>query len=75
MAFLVTSSGDFLVTTSGDFLVTEPSGGGSGINTPTELAAADARRLHMLAFVDLYRALGGGWDPVTDTLAIPHPAR
>ena len=27
----------------------------------TEIAAADARRLRMLAYVDLYRALGGGW--------------
>jgi multidrug efflux system outer membrane protein len=26
-----------------------------------ELALADARRLHLSAAVDLYRALGGGW--------------
>ncbi len=28
-----------------------------------ELALADARRLHLSAAVDLYRALGGGWTP------------
>jgi multidrug efflux system outer membrane protein len=33
----------------------------------TELLAADARRRHLIAYVDLYRALGGGWQ--TDSTA------
>ena len=28
-----------------------------------------------VAVVQLYKALGGGWDPVTDTLAVPPPGR
>ncbi|HKP28615.1 MAG TPA: efflux transporter outer membrane subunit [Gemmatimonadales bacterium] len=38
-----------------------------------ELAESDLLRQHRVAVVRLYRALGGGWDPVTDTLAVPLP--
>ncbi|HWC73660.1 MAG TPA: efflux transporter outer membrane subunit, partial [Gemmatimonadales bacterium] len=40
-----------------------------------ELGESGLQRQQRVAVVQLYRALGGGWDPVTDTLAIPHPAR
>ncbi|HJS42910.1 MAG TPA: efflux transporter outer membrane subunit [Gemmatimonadales bacterium] len=40
-----------------------------------ELDESSLQRQQRVAVVQLYRALGGGWDPVTDTLAIPHPAR
>ena len=40
-----------------------------------ELGESSLQRQQRVAVVQLYRALGGGWDPVTDTLAIPHPAR
>ena len=30
-----------------------------------ELALAQARSAHLAAAVDLYRALGGGWSPVS----------
>ena len=36
-----------------------------------ELAESDLQRQHRVAVVRLYKALGGGWDPVTDTLALP----
>jgi len=38
-----------------------------------ELAESDLQRQHRVAVVRLYKALGGGWDPVTDTLALPIP--
>jgi multidrug efflux system outer membrane protein len=38
-----------------------------------ELAESDLQRQHRVAVVRLYRALGGGWDPVTDSLAVPPP--
>ena len=38
-----------------------------------QLAESDLQRQHRVAVVRLYRALGGGWDPVTDSLAIPPP--
>jgi multidrug efflux system outer membrane protein len=38
-----------------------------------QLAESDLQRQHRVAVVRLYRALGGGWDPVTDTLAVPPP--
>jgi len=40
-----------------------------------ELGESGLQRQQRVAVVQLYRALGGGWDPVTDSLAIPHPAR
>ena len=40
-----------------------------------ELVESGLQRQQRVAVVQLYRALGGGWDPVTDSLAIPHPAR
>ena len=36
-----------------------------------ELHESEVRRQHLVAVVQLYKALGGGWDPVTDTLAMP----
>lgn len=36
-----------------------------------ELHESELRRQHLAAVVELYKALGGGWDPVTDTLAVP----
>ncbi len=36
-----------------------------------ELQESALERQHRVAVVQLYKALGGGWDPVTDTLAIP----
>ena len=39
-----------------------------------ELHESELQRQHRVAVVQLYQALGGGWDPVTDTLALP-PAR
>ena len=38
-----------------------------------ELAESDLQRQHRVAVVRLYRALGGGWDPTTDSLAVPPP--
>jgi len=40
-----------------------------------ELGESSVQRQQRVAVVQLYRALGGGWDPVTDSLSIPHPAR
>ena len=40
-----------------------------------ELGESSLQRQQRVAVVQLYRALGGGWDPVTDTLAVPHPAQ
>jgi multidrug efflux system outer membrane protein len=37
-----------------------------------ELGESSLQRQRRVAVVQLYRALGGGWDPVTDTLAVPH---
>jgi outer membrane protein, multidrug efflux system len=37
-----------------------------------ELQESQLLRLQRVAVVQLYKALGGGWDPVTDTLAVPH---
>jgi outer membrane protein, multidrug efflux system len=37
----------------------------------TELQESQLLRLQRVAVVQLYKALGGGWDPVTDTLAVP----
>ena len=36
-----------------------------------ELHASQLQRQHRVAVVQLYKALGGGWDPATDTLALP----
>ncbi|HEY4649615.1 MAG TPA: TolC family protein, partial [Gemmatimonadales bacterium] len=38
-----------------------------------ELQESQLQREQRVAVVRLYRALGGGWDPVTDTLALPPP--
>ena len=38
-----------------------------------ELAESDLQRQLRVAVVRLYRALGGGWDQVTDSLAVPPP--
>ena len=38
-----------------------------------ELQESQLQREQRVAVVRLYRALGGGWDPVTDTLALPRP--
>jgi multidrug efflux system outer membrane protein len=37
-----------------------------------ELQESGLQRQYRVAVVQLYKALGGGWDPVTDTLALPH---
>jgi multidrug efflux system outer membrane protein len=37
-----------------------------------ELNESQLQRQQRVAVVQLYKALGGGWDPVTDTLAVPH---
>jgi multidrug efflux system outer membrane protein len=37
-----------------------------------ELGESSLQRQQRVAVVQLYRSLGGGWDPVTDTLAVPH---
>jgi multidrug efflux system outer membrane protein len=36
-----------------------------------ELHESELQRQRRVAVVQLYKALGGGWDPVTDTLALP----
>jgi outer membrane protein, multidrug efflux system len=36
-----------------------------------ELQESGLQRQHRVAVVQLYKALGGGWDPVTDALALP----
>jgi outer membrane protein, multidrug efflux system len=36
-----------------------------------ELQESGLQRQYRVAVVQLYKALGGGWDPVTDTLALP----
>jgi outer membrane protein, multidrug efflux system len=38
-----------------------------------ELQESELQRQQRVAVVRLYKALGGGWDPVTDTLALPQP--
>jgi multidrug efflux system outer membrane protein len=38
-----------------------------------ELTESATMREHRVAVVRLYKALGGGWDPTTDSLAIPRP--
>ena len=43
------------------------------IQADAELGESSLQRQQRVAVVQLYRALGGGWDPVTDTLAVPHP--
>jgi len=40
-----------------------------------ELQESGLQRQYRVAVVQLYKALGGGWDPVTDTLALPLPKR
>ncbi|PYO92369.1 MAG: transporter [Gemmatimonadetes bacterium] len=40
-----------------------------------ELGESSLQRQQRVAVVQLYRALGGGWDPVTDSLSVPHPPR
>ena len=40
-----------------------------------ELQESGLQRQYRVAVVQLYKALGGGWDPVTDTLAMPVPKR
>ena len=37
-----------------------------------QLQESGLQRQYRLAVVQLYKALGGGWDPVTDTLALPN---
>jgi multidrug efflux system outer membrane protein len=37
-----------------------------------ELNESQLRREHQVAVVQLYRALGGGWDPTTDLMAMPN---
>ena len=37
----------------------------------SELEESALQRQQRVAVIRLYRALGGGWDPVTDTLALP----
>ena len=37
----------------------------------TELQESALKREHRVAVVRLYKALGGGWDPTTDSLAVP----
>jgi multidrug efflux system outer membrane protein len=39
-----------------------------------ELNESQLQRQQRVAVVQLYKALGGGWDPVTDTLALPPSA-
>jgi multidrug efflux system outer membrane protein len=39
-----------------------------------ELQESQLQRQQRVAVVELYKALGGGWDPVTDSLALP-PSR
>jgi outer membrane protein TolC len=36
-----------------------------------ELQESELQRQHRVAVVQLYKALGGGWDPTTDALAVP----
>jgi multidrug efflux system outer membrane protein len=38
-----------------------------------ELNESELQRQQRVAVVQLYKALGGGWDPITDTLALPPP--
>ena len=38
-----------------------------------ELQESQLQQQQRVAVVQLYRALGGGWDAVTDTLALPLP--
>jgi multidrug efflux system outer membrane protein len=39
----------------------------------SELQESELQRQQRVAVVQLYKALGGGWDAVTDTLALPPP--
>ena len=39
-----------------------------------ELRASERQRQLRVAVVELYTALGGGWDPRTDRLAMPNRA-
>jgi multidrug efflux system outer membrane protein len=40
-----------------------------------ELLESELQRQQRVAVVQLYKALGGGWDPGTDTLAVPRTPR
>jgi multidrug efflux system outer membrane protein len=40
-----------------------------------ELNESELQRQQRVAVVQLYKALGGGWDPTTDALAMPEPRR
>jgi multidrug efflux system outer membrane protein len=40
-----------------------------------ELLLSELERQQRVAVVQLYKALGGGWDPITDTLALPPRSR
>jgi multidrug efflux system outer membrane protein len=40
-----------------------------------ELQESELQRQHRVAVVQLYKALGGGWDPVTDSLTLPASQR
>ena len=40
-----------------------------------QLQESGLQRQYRVAVIQLYKALGGGWDPVTDTLAMPLPKR
>jgi multidrug efflux system outer membrane protein len=36
-----------------------------------QLQESGLQRQYRVAVIQLYKALGGGWDPVTDTIAVP----
>ena len=38
-----------------------------------EMQESQLQRQQRVAVVSLYKALGGGWDPVTDSLTLPRP--
>jgi multidrug efflux system outer membrane protein len=40
-----------------------------------ELGESSLQRQQRVAVVQLYRALGGGWDPQTDSLSLTPPAK
>ena len=50
-----------------------PTPGRLTLTIDAELQESALQREQRVAVVRLYRALGGGWDPVTDTLALPPP--
>jgi hypothetical protein len=40
-----------------------------------QLQESQLQRQQRVAVVRLYKALGGGWDPVTDSLTLPPPKK